>query len=298
MAWNRRWTLLCWVAAALLGTWVLTSERRAALRASFDLDARVLHRLLSQRMEQQETVLYALAALPTQGMQPDQLTAYVRALVRPYPQIVAVEFCAEVCRALVATQARPDLPYAPTRRPVVGWPAQQGPTYALTLERVRVWINLDRLVQGGDLARLPLTVQIYRPGDRQRLLFLPADGSTPIETVKRDFAVTASVIENLRVVHPMLAVLTSAFLVWLGVFLRRERPGAEVQRWSAALWGVLAAQMVAGFANVTLKAPGWMQLVHLLLALGLWLVLVMLVYRALTGLTVQGAPRARVKGNV
>ncbi|ALW89981.1 COX15/CtaA family protein [Deinococcus actinosclerus] len=130
------------------------------------------------------------------------------------------------------------------------------------------------------------------------LLFLPADGSTPIETVKRDFAVTASVIENLRVVHPMLAVLTSAFLVWLGVFLRRERPGAEVQRWSAALWGVLAAQMVAGFANVTLKAPGWMQLVHLLLALGLWLVLVMLVYRALTGLTVQGAPRARVKGNV
>ena len=56
--------------------------------------------------------------------------------------------------------------------------------------------------------------------------------------------------------------------------------------------------MVAGFANVTLKAPGWMQLVHLLLALGLWLVLVMLVYRALTGLTVQGAPRARVKGNV
>lgn len=129
------------------------------------------------------------------------------------------------------------------------------------------------------------------------LLFLPADGSTPIETVKRDFAVTASVIENLRVVHPMLAVLTSAFLVWLGVFLRRERPGAEVRRWSAVLWGVLAVQMVAGFSNVILKAPGWMQLVHLLLALALWLALVMLVYRALTGLSVQGG-RARVGGNV
>ncbi|WP_155300194.1 ATP-binding protein [Deinococcus kurensis] len=192
MAWNRRWTLLCWVAVALLGTWVLTSERRAALRASFDLDARVLHRLLSQRMEQQETVLYALAALPTQGMQPDQLTAYVRALVRPYPQIVAVEFCAEVCRALVATQARPDLPYVPTRRPVVGWPAQRGPTYALTLERVRVWINLDRLVQGGDLARLPLTVQIYRPGDRQSLLPRPpvSGGNALVFTVDKQLGTT------------------------------------------------------------------------------------------------------------
>ena len=94
-----------------------------------------------------------------------------------------------------------------------------------------------------------------------------------------------------------LAVLTSAFLVWLGVFLRRERPGAEVRRWSAVLWGVLAVQMVAGFSNVILKAPGWMQLVHLLLALALWLALVMLVYRALTGLSVQGG-RARVEGNV
>ncbi|WP_291429072.1 COX15/CtaA family protein [Deinococcus sp.] len=122
------------------------------------------------------------------------------------------------------------------------------------------------------------------------LLFLPADGSTPIETVKRDFAGTAGVIENLRVVHPMLAVLTSAFLVWLGVFLRRERPGAETNRWSAAVWALLAAQMVAGFSNVALKAPAWMQLTHLLLACALWLVTVMLVYRALSALRVQ--PRA------
>ena len=88
------------------------------------------------------------------------------------------------------------------------------------------------------------------------LLFLPADG-TPIDTVKRDFGATASVIENLRVVHPMLAVLISAFLVWLGVFLRRERPGPEVSRWSGVVWGLIAAQMVLGFLNVALKAPAW-----------------------------------------
>ncbi|CAM3397556.1 COX15/CtaA family protein [Deinococcus saxicola] len=115
------------------------------------------------------------------------------------------------------------------------------------------------------------------------LLFLPADG-TPLDTVRRDFAASAGMIENLRIVHPMLAVLTAAFLVWLGLFLRRERPSPEVNRWSVWLWGVLGLQMVAGFANVALKAPAWMQLTHLLLACALWLVAVMLGYRALTAL--------------
>ncbi|MBZ9712430.1 COX15/CtaA family protein [Deinococcus multiflagellatus] len=120
------------------------------------------------------------------------------------------------------------------------------------------------------------------------LLFLPADGSTPIETVKRDFGPAAGLIENLRVVHPMLAVLTSAFLVWLGVFLRRERPGEAVNRWSAALWVLIGVQMLAGFANVALKAPGWMQLAHLALACALWLVTVLLAFHALSALRLQG----------
>ncbi|MFC4637626.1 COX15/CtaA family protein [Deinococcus hohokamensis] len=123
------------------------------------------------------------------------------------------------------------------------------------------------------------------------LLFLPADGSTPIETVKRDYAVTASVIENLRVVHPMLAIVTSAYLLWMAGVLARLRPEAEVRRWRGWLTGIIAAQMLAGFANVALKAPGWMQLTHLLLACIMWLVTVMLVYRALTALALRpGAP--------
>lgn len=118
------------------------------------------------------------------------------------------------------------------------------------------------------------------------LLFAPAPG-TPLDTVRRDFSGTASLIENLRVVHPILAVLTTVYLGWLGVWLRRLRPDAEVSRWSGVLWGLLGVQLVAGFANVALKAPSWMQLLHLLLACLTWLALVMLVYRALTALTVQ-----------
>ncbi|WP_243398292.1 COX15/CtaA family protein [Deinococcus koreensis] len=149
--------------------------------------------------------------------------------------------------------------------------------------RAQGWVGAWSYLALGLLLVLGMAGAVTALGD---LLFLPADG-TPIDTVKRDFGATASVIENLRVLHPMLAVLVSAFLVWLGVFLRRERPGADVARWSGVVWGLVAAQMALGFLNVALKAPGWMQLSHLLLACVLWLATVRLVYAALV------APQAR-----
>ncbi|UBV42772.1 COX15/CtaA family protein [Deinococcus taeanensis] len=160
----------------------------------------------------------------------------------------------------------------------------------------RVRLRGQGLVGGWSTVGLALLLMLGMAGAVTALgdlLFLPADGSTPVQTVKRDFAATASVIENLRVVHPMLAVLTSAFLVWLGVFLRRERPDAQVQRWSGVVWALIAAQMLAGFANVALKAPGWMQLTHLLLACAMWLATVTLVYRAMTALRAQSPAAAR-----
>ncbi|GHF46727.1 cytochrome c oxidase assembly protein subunit 15 [Deinococcus metalli] len=128
------------------------------------------------------------------------------------------------------------------------------------------------------------------------LLFLPADG-TPIDTVKHDYAATANVLQNLRVIHPMLAIVVSAFLVWLAAWFRRERPSPGVERWSVAVWGLIAAQLVLGFLNVALRAPAWLQLSHLALACALWLATLTLVYFALTALTVQGAPRT-VAGRV
>lgn len=124
------------------------------------------------------------------------------------------------------------------------------------------------------------------------LLFLPADGSVGLSTVKKDFAMTASIIENLRIVHPLISVLGAAYLAYLAAWLRRERPGMEVTRWSNAVWALLAVQLVAGFVNVVLRAPAWMQLTHLLLACVMWLAAVMLVYRALTTLKLSRAASA------
>ena len=127
------------------------------------------------------------------------------------------------------------------------------------------------------------------------LLFLPADSSTPVQTVRGDLG-AVNLIQNLRVIHPMLAILTSAYLAWLAAWLRRERPGAQVSRWSAALWIMLGLQMLAGFANIALKAPGWLQLTHLLLACIMWLVTVMLSYAALTGLKAARPAPAPLRG--
>lgn len=110
------------------------------------------------------------------------------------------------------------------------------------------------------------------------LLFVPAASNTPIETIKQDYAATASIIENLRLVHPLMAILGSAFLVWLSLSLARMNSFA--QRWNYALLGILALQMAVGLMNVMLKAPAWIQLVHLLLAIALWLVLVGLIFFA------------------
>lgn len=143
------------------------------------------------------------------------------------------------------------------------------------------WLALVGLLS---LLLLGMTGAVTALGD---LLFTPHGSSTPLETVKSDFATTASIIENLRVVHPLLAIVTSVFLAWLAVWLRQLRPSPEVQRWSLWLWVLLSLQVVAGFANIVLRAPYWMQLLHLLLSCLLWLTLVMLVYRSCGSLRLQ-----------
>lgn len=113
------------------------------------------------------------------------------------------------------------------------------------------------------------------------LLFAPAPG-TPLDTVRRDFSAAATVIENLRVLHPVLALASSGYLLWMAARLRQLRPAAQVDRWAGWLGVMIAAQVAVGFLNVALRAPDWMQLIHLLLACIMWLMTVMLGYVALT----------------
>ena len=155
--------------------------------------------------------------------------------------------------------------------------------------RAQGWLSWGSPLAAVLMLLLGMAGAVTALGDK---LFVPAPG-TPLDTVKRDFGATASIIENLRVIHPALALVVCAYLVWFAGRVLRERPGALTRRWSYALYGVIGAQILIGVLNVALKAPGAMQLIHLLFACIMWLVTVMLIYSALVARpAAQPVPRA------
>jgi heme A synthase len=90
----------------------------------------------------------------------------------------------------------------------------------------------------------------------------------------QDFDPAANILVRLRLLHPAIAACAAAWLLFYGVSSRRRRP--EVRRAAWIMLGFLGAQLLAGATNLLLLAPGWMQLVHLLLADLLWISLVLL----------------------
>jgi len=83
------------------------------------------------------------------------------------------------------------------------------------------------------------------------------------EGFRRDFDAASSIFLRLRLLHPLLAVATAA---WIGFF------AVSYRRWS--LFGLVTLQVAVGGLNLVLLAPVWMQLVHLLLADLVWIALV------------------------
>lgn len=145
--------------------------------------------------------------------------------------------------------------------PKLRWPAEYWLRWAVPL----ITVGMLLLGTAGAVTAL---------GDK---LFLPPSG-TPLDTVRRDFSGTVNLIQQLRVIHPLLAVVVCALLLWFVERLKRApqlfTPG--VQRVSQWLYAVMGLQIAAGVLNVALKAPSWLQLVHLALACIMWLVVVLL----------------------
>lgn len=93
-AWRHRLAgLLLWALVAAAGAGWLAHARVEQLRAAFDTDARIVHRLLSQRVVQHDAVMATLALLqpPVQGAVADTAAAStLPRLPSVYPQILAV----------------------------------------------------------------------------------------------------------------------------------------------------------------------------------------------------------------
>lgn len=100
---------------------------------------------------------------------------------------------------------------------------------------------------------------------------------TLAEGVAKDFSSTSNILLRLRLLHPITAILTSVFLVFLTGWLAKESGNEPaVKRWSNVLALLVLAQIAWGSATLLTLAPIVMQLGHLLFADAIWVVYVLI----------------------
>jgi|SRR5688572_15365812 len=155
-------------------------------------------------------------------------------------------------------------------------------------ERARLsWAGRRRtaaILVGGlvALAAVGMSGAVTALGDT---LFPVADGASLQARVGAD--VGANFLQRVRVLHPLIAIAVGGYLLFAAErLLARVDASDDIARWGRRVSLAVLVQVAAGAANVLLSAPGWMQIVHLLLATLLWIAVVLLTASALV------APRA------
>lgn len=114
--------------------------------------------------------------------------------------------------------------------------------------------------------------------------------SSLAEGFAQDLDPASHLFLRLRVLHPLIAIGAAAYLAILGgTFAARGRGRGPAI--AVALFALL--QVPLGFLNVALLAPVWLQLVHLLVADGLWIALTLL--GATLAATASATDRDRVE---
>jgi heme A synthase len=140
-------------------------------------------------------------------------------------------------------------------------------------ERFR-FLRASRMLLGAMLATVlvSITGAIAALGDT---LFPAASLSAGVQ---QDFSSASSLLLRLRMLHPLIALLGAAYLIWaaLGV-LRNNKDGTPARTAAARVITLVLFQIAVGAINITLLAPLAMQLIHLLIADAVWIAVVLLV---------------------
>lgn len=92
------------------------------------------------------------------------------------------------------------------------------------------------------------------------------------ESFTQDFAPGAPALLHLRIAHPIVAIIASAYVMW-AIFKTASRQ-SRPPRTAIALATLFCGQIALGIVNVLLLAPVWLQILHLCVADLLWIVLV------------------------
>ncbi len=101
-------------------------------------------------------------------------------------------------------------------------------------------------------------------------------GRTLAEALEQNLSPTILLLLRLRILHPALAIMVVSFSLLAAYLALTKRAGLWTQRFAWAFVALSLIQLGAGLLNVSLRAPIWMQIVHLLLADLMWIVLLLL----------------------
>ena len=110
--------------------------------------------------------------------------------------------------------------------------------------------------------------------------------------LQADFSTGAHFLIQLRVIHPILAVLVGIYSMVAGRLAAAWRPSVATQRLAGVLIGLFGIQLLIGVLNVALLAPIYMQIIHLFMADLVWVALVLAAAAALGAPAATRAPAA------
>lgn len=109
------------------------------------------------------------------------------------------------------------------------------------------------------------------------------EGVGLFERVTDELSPANHFLVRLRIIHPVVAVVAAGIVYGVGAWAREHARDARTPRLARGLQHGVVAQVVLGILNIGLAAPGWMQLVHLLLAQLVWIALVLTTVSAWAG---------------
>ena len=122
---------------------------------------------------------------------------------------------------------------------------------------------------------------------------------TIAEGMAKDFSPTSNILLRLRLLHPITAILTSVFLVFLTGWLTKESgKDKSVVRWSNIISILVLVQIAFGSLTLLTLAPIVMQLGHLLFVDAIWISYVMFAASFLSfNMGNVDDPKARLAGS-
>jgi len=151
---------------------------------------------------------------------------------------------------------------------LTAWWAQGRPALRLRQQGTVGWTLLAAVV---GMLVLGVSGAITALGDTLVL----TGGISPAEN-----ALVATLVE-LRIFHPLIAIAVGALVGLAAWVAMKQRPGRMTQRLGRLIIALYIGQLLVGSLNVALKAPVWLQLVHLGITTTIWILLVMLAAAAL-----------------